>query len=47
MRLTILLGIIYLAILKASHPEYRSHAPRVHHAGIVWGSIVPHLGESA
>lgn len=41
MRLTFVLGIIYLAILRWTHPAHRVHTPRVEDAGIVWGSIAP------
>jgi len=41
MRITIVLGIIYLAILKFGHPVHRSQASQAERAGIVWGSIVP------
>ncbi len=47
MRLTIVLGIVYLAILKLTNAGYRSPAPSPPRAGIVWGSVVPRPGESS
>jgi len=47
MRLTIVLGIIYLAILKMSHAGYRVFSRREPSEGIVWGSIFPHDGKAS
>ncbi|HEX3743720.1 MAG TPA: hypothetical protein VHW09_07315 [Bryobacteraceae bacterium] len=46
MRLTIVLGIIYLAVLKLTHVGHRVPALRVQRASIVWGSVVPQNEES-
>jgi len=51
MRLTFLIGVIYLAILKAANPGHRSAprapASRTQYAGIVWGSLVPRGGDQS
>jgi hypothetical protein len=47
MRLTFLLGIVYLAILKVTNPGLRRPEVQMERASIVWGSVAPHNGESA
>jgi hypothetical protein len=53
MRLTFVLGIIYLAILHATDAGHRAPSVRARRASIVWGSLVPaqaaaafHAGET-
>jgi hypothetical protein len=47
MRLRIVLGIIYLALLKASHAHHRASEAGADHASVVWGSAVPSTGKPA
>ena len=47
MRLTLFIGIIYLAILKMANAGHRAPILREQHAGIVWGSVVAHEGEAS
>jgi len=41
MRITIFIGILYLAILKARNPGLRKPALGNQQGSIVWGSVVP------
>jgi hypothetical protein len=47
MRLTFILGILYLTVLRARNPSQRPPAPGEQQASIVWGSVVSQPGEAS